>query len=743
MLSRSSLFVALVACGGCTGTGTSGSPAPMLPSVPLPWVGVAADGSAAGTVRDVDGAPVAGAQVCAFHPVPMQLPQAAQQPVCVASGVDGGFVITGLVPAAYDVHASAAGFRPAALAEQTPVRAGQRAEGLELALAPGGVALRGRVRDVHGRPIAGAQVTNSRGDREAKEQGAWAVGRTDAAGEFALWVSDGPQSISAEARGYTPSVEWTDTALGPIEVVMAPESTIAGTVIDAATRAPIAGARVQVFVERPAPPVILAATAYTDAAGAFRVEGLAPGRYEVRAQTGNRDGAGDRVVRLGLGEERTLPALALASLPSLRMHAPEGRCVAGWVESLGDGWREPIGVDGQVFVPALTPGIHHLEVYCDEYSSKELMVTMATTPLAGIVWEEGYRARPMPWGPAERSRPVLRATLVDVNGAPIRGVTVWGEPYAGPLAISDAAGRVVLREAPPDSTLRVQAPGGEAESVAIDAGGVARLVRSGVVRPIGGRVLAAGAPRAGAVVVATETATEALVEQTPSWQLHEFMATTDADGRFTLPGTFGPAPYALRAFVLGGGEAAAPVVVHGGGAVTIEVPALATIAGTVTGTRRFAVGLVDETGQLVARRRFERTDGRFGFEAVAPGAYTLQVVSREGCAAQAVTVGPGERREDVALTTGPVGGLRGTVRKRGLGVGGVGVWVRPRDEAAAALLRELGDAEATSDADSAFTTLGLCPGQVHVQASAPGVDRTDLVRIEAGAFTQLNLELEP
>lgn len=726
----------------CTSSTPSRPAVAALPIEPLPWVGAAADGSVAGTVRDVEGAPVAGAQVCAFHPSARQLPAETRRPVCVASEADGTFVIAGLAAAAHDVHASAEGFHPGALDEAIVVRARQRVDGLRFALVRGGAALRVQVRDLHGGPIAGAWVTNWVGDREDRDRGAWTAGRSDAAGQVTLWVSPGIQRIEASAPGHAPARVEADTSLAPTEVVLAPESTIAGVVLDEASRAHVPGARVEVREALPVPDSAVAGVGYTDASGAFRVGGLRPGRYEVRVQTGNRDGAADRTVVLGLDQRVTLPPVALASLPGLRARVPA--CTSGWVVS-PDGRREAIGPDGEVFWPALEPGTYTFEVQCDGRYVADRVVTIATTPLAELVWEPGPAAA-QSWQSPEPAGPEVRGVVVDVRGAPVRGALVRDPGEVTASAMSDAAGRFVLRGVAPGALLSVFPPdawyGGDGQAaslpVAVDPTGEARLTVAGEVTPIRGRVLAGGAPRAGARVVASP----ASEHRETSWTLHDVSTVTDADGRFTLAGTYGTMTYALRAFAAGGGEGSLASV-RAGAEVTIEVPATAVLAGSVTGTRRFAVGLVDAAGQRVAQRRLDRTDGRFGLEDVAPGTYTLHVVSREGCASQAVTVAPGERREDMSLQTGPTGGLRGRVVDRAGGVGDANVAARPRDPTIAALHDLLGETATATGSDGGFALTDLCPGPVDVQASGRGADRSAAATIEPGAFTDIQLRLDP
>lgn len=81
---------------------------------------------------------------------------------------------------------------------------------------------------------------------------------------------------------------------------------VTGTVVDAASHAPIPGARIRALhAEFPGFNTI--DVTYSDATGAFELSRLAPGRYILRAETGNRQGDSDRVIGLGLGHTTHRP----------------------------------------------------------------------------------------------------------------------------------------------------------------------------------------------------------------------------------------------------------------------------------------------------------------------------------------------------------------------------------------------------------------------------------------------------
>src|SRR5690606_19852584 len=100
-------------------------------------------GSIAGKVSDQNGAPLAGARVCARGVSGRLTHGRLQFPVCTRSGADGSYRIEGLLPARYGVGAFAPGYLPAAYAVVTSagsrareigLAAGQHAKGIDLVL---------------------------------------------------------------------------------------------------------------------------------------------------------------------------------------------------------------------------------------------------------------------------------------------------------------------------------------------------------------------------------------------------------------------------------------------------------------------------------------------------------------------------------------------------------------------------------------------------------------------------------
>lgn len=233
------------------------------------------------------GAPVAGALVVAERERRFgEIAPAAQ----AAAGPDGAFELAGLDPGRYRVTARAEGRAPASAYR---VLAG--AEGLVLELGEGG-RLRGCVRErASGAPVTPFTVLVL--DRRTSLFRALQRSRSfvDASGCYALDdLAPGPVAVVVSAPGYAPSAEI------PAEVSVSREALadavverggrLAGLVVDAETRAPLAGARLSVegSLADAASTIPVLAGATTDAGGRFVLDGL-PRRFSVLAAAPGHD----------------------------------------------------------------------------------------------------------------------------------------------------------------------------------------------------------------------------------------------------------------------------------------------------------------------------------------------------------------------------------------------------------------------------------------------------------------------
>ncbi len=246
-----------------------------------------------GWVVDAQGKPIPGAQVEA-QPFSQNRPT----PGSATSDSSGAFSVLGLDEGQYTVRASAAGF---ATTEVKPVKAGNRE--VQVVLERQGSII-ARVTNAQGRPLRNYRV----------EVRTWFEGQDDYGrstippvevrgarnGEYRIsGIEAGNYVLMVEAVGYARSFSPKFTIQNEqeqdtiVRVRMTKGGTITGMVVDSSGK-PVKGAAVQTLSEnyQDNPLVqmlsglitynITRKTAVTDSKGRFRLDLLAPGRYQVR-----------------------------------------------------------------------------------------------------------------------------------------------------------------------------------------------------------------------------------------------------------------------------------------------------------------------------------------------------------------------------------------------------------------------------------------------------------------------------
>jgi protocatechuate 3,4-dioxygenase beta subunit len=492
-----------------------------------------------GTVRDPGGRAVAGATVCAW-PDESELRGAAEpSPSCVETEADGRYRIEGLWPVSTRVSASAPSYQPGRWSERVEgrrrfalrLRAGQERGDIDLILEPGGVAIRGVVKDISGGVIEGALVSASKG---------WwfgangrAVARTDEDGRFELWAEPGVTSLQARAEGYADASTSSAAPSELAEIFMTPASSITGVVVHAKTGAPVAGATVSArsgnFFQSGA------GSALTDDEGQFRLLGLEPGAYELSAGTDELYGEAAERISLGLAEVgaatiRVHPAVALRGrVVVVETGEP---CTGGSVTLSGDDFdgRGAIGEDGEVLIRALLPGEYRVSLSCSGHAPESSYdpIIVAEQPLEEVEWavHTGLAIRGLVVDPAGEGVAAIsiNARVKAKPGDDPRGqrTSQWGE-RTEPDGSFELAGLLPGtyelsvwsedRPRPREPTVVELAAGSDAEDVRVVLPATGRL--EGIVRDD------AGEPAAG-VSVSTSLA------DAPSNQ----RTTTGDDGRF-------------------------------------------------------------------------------------------------------------------------------------------------------------------------------------------------------------------
>lgn len=365
--------------------------------------------SIAGTVRDPKGAAIADATVCADV--------GTDAGVCVKTSARGAYMIAALPPGTYEVAAVAPKYRPAryhsgndSVVTPVAVAAGERRANIDVVLSDGAVALTGTVVDVNGGPIAHAMV---RARVEYWRDEKWYPPiEADANGAFTLWVREGGMRVEARADGYAPAEQYA-SAPGSVTLLMTPESSISGTVVDG-SGAPVIGADVSAVY------IGTRVTTRTDDRGAFRVGSLEPGRYEISATSEHGHGELPGSVLVGLAENVTGIVVRMdpAARISGRVVMPDGHDCPGASVLLRDmtrlGEEMPMlrGGDGVFVASGVMAGTHVPRVRCPGfYEKKAAPLEVTTKDHENLVWKVHAGA-------------TLHGHVRDATGAPLDHVEV-------------------------------------------------------------------------------------------------------------------------------------------------------------------------------------------------------------------------------------------------------------------------------------------------------------------------------
>ncbi|MEO8348899.1 MAG: carboxypeptidase regulatory-like domain-containing protein [Acidobacteriota bacterium] len=269
-LDKPGVEVAIRVLPGALPGALLGGPYDSSEDVALGDVELTAAEKVSGRVTDDAGKPVAGAKVRAYGGLPFEDEDVTLYAEAT-TGADGSFSMVNAPASAGRVTARANGYSPAT---QTSFR--ERVTAGKLTLRTGG-SVTGTVLDPAGKPVEGAVVVT--GTLAAK---------TDASGAYRLaGVPVGAQAVEAfskdlAARNDSVRVKKGETSQVPLR--LARSAAVTGTVVDEKSRRPIAGVRVSTasvgFSLRGAEP---GRRARTDAKGKFRLVGLRPRAYSIRA----------------------------------------------------------------------------------------------------------------------------------------------------------------------------------------------------------------------------------------------------------------------------------------------------------------------------------------------------------------------------------------------------------------------------------------------------------------------------
>ncbi|HUS30043.1 MAG TPA: sigma-70 family RNA polymerase sigma factor [Kofleriaceae bacterium] len=661
-----------------------------------------------------EGAPVAGAIVrLADH----------HELAAITTAKDGVFDFGMQPPAELSVSAEAADKTPAALL--VPLAdPNVKSENIILELTACNAKLHGSVVDASGGGIAKAHL------RVAAFGGA----ESNAAGEYSLCVPMGDSVVRIDADGYG------GLAL-PIHLVgahhrdfeLVPEAELAGKVVDEEGSA-VPHARILAVPQAIETPHFLSSGyAMADADGAFRISGLAPGRFNLLA---NADGFSSTsptaaVALAGTGNKSVTLVVGIRTSISGRVVSGDKPVAGARITLAGSGIRfvrpSYSQKDGSFVLEGVPAGRARLDAGTYEVVSPKALV-VPKTGMKDVKIEVAELA-------------TLRGHVTR-KGEPVSGAIV--QTNVGPKAQADQAGYYEIKGLRPGTVqVTAQAFG------AVNAFAPFTPVKLAGNAPTDHDIDLTGAAEVRGVVVDESGAPVPnvyvrLIEA--RGDLGESM--TDAQGRFTCTSMLGNSDYRAAVFPSPGARVAFPPA--------IDYPVLKIADGnTILDGVKIAIKnqrlsiaghVIDAEGNPVSDVHVEaigrgfaagpamlpsvRADqgGGFVIKDLAPGTYTLHAHAGDGSDVQIPDVAAGAanvqvRVERPATIEGDLVGFASTPR------------VHARQMTADLALNN----EATLEGNH-FTISGLAPGRYVVEALGENENDGETVELKAGAVLKVNLE---
>ncbi|HEY4057725.1 MAG TPA: carboxypeptidase regulatory-like domain-containing protein [Kofleriaceae bacterium] len=351
--------------------------------------------SIAGTVKGDKARPVDKATVCISLYSDELPPDFLADGLCTTSDASGAYKFEKLFAADYTIVAGAPHFIPETFhpdgdrtKDRLHVHAGENKTGVDVVLRSGGVEVTGIVSDIGGGPIAKARVEAS-SDGWARESSPTV--ETDATGAYSVWVAKGSVTVTARAEGYASGHQNT-TAPGKADILLTPESSLSGTVVDAKSGKPVEGA--DVTVDRTDSWAFGSQSARSDAKGAFRVTKLVPGRYSasVKDETGIGQSSGSVLVGLGqnvdgvvvkvwpaarvIGKVLRADTKQVCEDASLQIHSGERNV---WQDGKAD-------ADGTITINAVLPGTYTVSADCPGFidPDEKKTIVVADKDVTGV-----------------------------------------------------------------------------------------------------------------------------------------------------------------------------------------------------------------------------------------------------------------------------------------------------------------------------------------------------------------------
>lgn len=462
------------------------------------------------------------------------------------SALDGTFTFAKLEAGTYSIFYDASGYPrprssgPGGDVRQVSVEVGETRTDVEIALSKG-LLVSGRVVDAEGSPIAGARVSGrSRyGDDYQYSEATTADGRFEVAGlrpAADLYLQASKDGFAASPVG---PLTLGEESLTDVEIVMQPEASISGIVVDTAGK-PVPKANIIARRQTTAPfgtPINDA-----DAQGKFTIKGLTPGTYKiVVSPAGNHSFGSDSTaatVELAAGEDVTDLRITLNAGEGLtisgRVTDEAGKPIqraylnANSMQGGGSYGNAQTDANGQYEIASLKDAVYRVEVHHPQHTRKTAEdVAAGTRNLDFVLGKRGsVEGRVLA---ASTRQPITDFFIYHTAGT--QRLEPWmRDAFRG---VHDAEGRFALNDVEAgDATVHVQARGYAPASQHVGnlvgggtVSGVEILLEPGV-QVEGTVVNSSGTPVAGAQVFLGEA---------PMYNRGQSaLAQTDREGRFTL-----------------------------------------------------------------------------------------------------------------------------------------------------------------------------------------------------------------
>jgi large repetitive protein len=614
-----------------------------------------------------------------------------------------------------------------------------------------GGAIEGTVRDGDsGEPAAGLRVTASQQRTtpaaDVPDAGR-VVTRTDANGRFKLQgLADAPHLVSASGRGRSAHLRRPVRPGSRADLVVFPSGSVSGTVLGVDGK-PVPGATVGRSAD---------GFESVDDRGAFELNGLRPGRYDIVARA---PGFAPAVAAEVAIDERSEARVDLVLRPGAhvvgRLVDANERPVTGRVD-VGelDGRPTPpllkgplaatAGADGRFAIDAVPIGTHALGVDAPGFARERVDVAVG----AGVGQVDVGDVR-LDAGIAIRGRVRSKAgePLADASVRTIEIRQGQGREHIEERTQAD--GTFVLAGLEPGAhRLFAEAAGFAIVEQTAEAGGEPVEFVLSPAGTISGRVVDGRQRPVDSFHVSGETA-----EGGRRLRMPFANETESEDGRFTIANV-SAGTYVLTVSAPDHGPAVVSGVTVAEGATldvgTVQLPAGVVVRGTVVDPSGAAVAGATVTAIGDPRRgpsfpveASSDLAGAFELKGVAPGTAFVGATHRGYADAEPVPVEVDLARAtaDLRITLAHGGRIEGSVRGRdGVGRTGLVVWARPTGGRGPRVSVKL---SATTTADGSFELEHVPAGNVHVTigttAGAPGAGRSRTVEVQDGQTTRLDV----